>query len=193
MFLVITHKRIPCFMNIHTLQTLVCNILLHGRSHVVGTRVFKDGRHSLVDQDVVGVCHMKTCVNEKVYRHMTLCVYIRNTETSPDKITFSDSWRHKWGGSFAHCEVWTVLQHVCLCRRLWRDVVRTHDCLNSWNHCRHCTCCEFSETCEDVFMYHHVSKISINFRTNWSVTEFFGRYKSFPWKTENLKYEDPNQ
>ena len=65
-FLVLAHKRTSCFMHVHTLQALACTILLHGRAHATGTRVSQSGRHSLVTQDVIGVCHIQTYVNKKV-------------------------------------------------------------------------------------------------------------------------------
>jgi hypothetical protein len=77
---------------------------------------------------VIGVCHMQTYVNKKVWRHMDLRAHIRNTGTSSDKIAFSGSLRHKRDASFAHCEarIWDVLQYACLCRRsdemLWEHI-----------------------------------------------------------------------
>jgi hypothetical protein len=53
--------------------------------------VHREGRNWLVDQDLIGVCHMHTYVHKKIPRHMKLRAHTRNTTNSSGKIAFSDS------------------------------------------------------------------------------------------------------
>ncbi len=51
----------------------------------------KEGRNSLVDQILVGVCHMQTYENKKACSHMNLRAHTRNEARSPEKRAFLDS------------------------------------------------------------------------------------------------------
>ncbi len=79
-------------------------ILLLRRVHPVRPRVHTEGRNWLVVQDLVGVCHMHTCVPKKIPRQMNFRVYTRSTVNSSDKIAFSDSLEHQWHWCFPHYE-----------------------------------------------------------------------------------------
>ena len=89
-----------------------------------------EGPNSLVDQDLIGVCHMHTYVHRKIHRHLNSHVHTRNTVNSSDKIAFSDSLRHQWVGCFTQCDLLkfrtTILpchhRHVCTVS-LFLDVV----------------------------------------------------------------------
>ena len=85
-------------------------MFLHGRTHTAESRVWRKvttpSLNSLAVQDLIGVCHIQTYVNKKVYRHMNLLPHIRNTVKSPDKKNhvvgfFTPPVRWEF---FAHCE-----------------------------------------------------------------------------------------
>ena len=92
-------------------HTLTCPILLLGRPHPTPAHVDREGHNSLVDQDLIGVCHIHTYVHRKIHRHINSRAHTRNTVNSPDKIAFSDSFRHQRVG----CIGWwfACIMHVC--------------------------------------------------------------------------------
>ena len=55
-------------------------------------------------QDLIGACHMHTCVHKKIPRHMKLRAHTRNTANSPGKSAFSSSLQRQRDASFAHCQ-----------------------------------------------------------------------------------------
>jgi hypothetical protein len=67
-------------------HALVSLNLLLGRVYDALPRVHREGRNSLVDQDLIGVCHMHTYVYKKIPRHMKFRAHTRNTSNSSDKI-----------------------------------------------------------------------------------------------------------
>ncbi len=86
------------------LPALACPILLLGRVDAAHPRVHREGRNWLVAQDLIGACHMHTCVHKKIPRHMKLCAHTRNTTNSPVKIAFSASLQRQRDASFSHCQ-----------------------------------------------------------------------------------------
>ena len=50
-----------------------------------------EGRNSLVDQVLIGVCDMQTYVNKKAYIRMNLRAHTRNEARSPEKSALLDS------------------------------------------------------------------------------------------------------
>ena len=103
-FLVLTRKRISFFTDMYMLPALVCPIFLLGRSDAVHPRVHRGGRNWIVAQDLIGACHMHTCVHKKIPRHMKLRAHTRNTANSPGKSAFSGSVQRQRDASFAHCQ-----------------------------------------------------------------------------------------
>ena len=86
------------------LPALACPILLLGRADAARPRVHRGGRNWLVAQDLIGACHMHTCVYKKIPRHMKLRAHPRNTANSPGKSAFSSSLQRQRDASFAHCQ-----------------------------------------------------------------------------------------
>jgi hypothetical protein len=103
-FLELVRKRISFFTDMRLLPALACPILLLGRADASRPRVHRGGRNWLVAQDLIGACHMHTCVHKKIPRHMKLCAHTRNTTNSPDKSAFSASLQRQRDASFAHCQ-----------------------------------------------------------------------------------------
>jgi hypothetical protein len=103
-FLELARKRISFFTDMRMLPALACPILLLGRADAARPPVQREGRNWLVDQDLIGVCHMHTCVHKKIPRHMKLRAHTRNTANSPGKSAFSGSLQRQRDASFAHCE-----------------------------------------------------------------------------------------
>jgi hypothetical protein len=48
----------------------------------------KEGRNSLVFQDIIGSCHIQTNIHKKTSEHRNLCEYTRNEAISTDNISF---------------------------------------------------------------------------------------------------------
>ena len=86
------------------LPALASTILLLGRADAARPRVHRGGRNWLVAQDLIGACHMDTCVHKKIPRHMKLRAHTRDTANSPGKSAFSGSLQRKRHASFAHCQ-----------------------------------------------------------------------------------------
>jgi len=103
-FLVLARKRISFFTDMRMLPALACPILLLGRADASHPRVHRGGRNWLVAQDLIGACHMHTCVHKKIPRHMKLRAHSRNTANSPVKSAFSVSLQRQRDASFAHCQ-----------------------------------------------------------------------------------------
>ncbi len=101
-FLVLARKRISFFTDMRMLPALASPILLLGRADAVRPRVHRGGRNWLVTQDLIGACHMHTCVHKKIPRHMKLRVHTRDTVNSSGQSAFSGSLQLKRDASFAH-------------------------------------------------------------------------------------------
>ena len=54
----------------------------------------------LLDQVLIGACHMKTYTNHKAYGHVKLCAHTRNETRSPEKRVFLDSSHDPCGEGF---------------------------------------------------------------------------------------------
>jgi hypothetical protein len=94
-------------MDMRMMSALAIPILLLGRDDAARPRVHRGGRNWLVDQEIIGACHMDTCVHKKIPRHMKLRAHTRDTANSPDKSAFSGSLQRKRDASFTHCQVIT--------------------------------------------------------------------------------------
>jgi len=101
---VLARKRISFFTDMRMLPALACPILLLGRADASRPRVHRGGRNWLVAQDLIGACHMHTCVHKKIPRHMKLRAHTRNTANSSGKSAFSGSLQRQRDASFAHCQ-----------------------------------------------------------------------------------------
>jgi hypothetical protein len=99
-----SHSREYLFSRTCMLPALAWHILLLGRSDVVRPHVHKEGRNWLVAQDLIGACHMHTCVHKKIPRHMKLRVHTRNTANSRVKSAFSGSLERQRDVSLVHCQ-----------------------------------------------------------------------------------------
>ena len=89
----------------------------------------KEGRNSLVDQVLIGACHMQTYRNKKACSHMNLRAHTRNEARSPEKHAFLDS-SHDRAASVSRMprtyRVWASMEHESLCCYFQIEVVRTH-------------------------------------------------------------------
>jgi hypothetical protein len=90
-FLVLTRKRISFFTDMRMLPPLAYPILILGRVDVAHPRVHREGRNWIVDQDLIGACHMYTYVYKKIPRRMKLRAQTRNTANSSGKNASSTS------------------------------------------------------------------------------------------------------
>jgi hypothetical protein len=77
-FLVLACKRISFFTDMRMLPALASPILLLGRSDASRPHVHRGDRNWLVAQDLIGACHIHTCVHKKIPRHMKLRAYTRD-------------------------------------------------------------------------------------------------------------------
>jgi hypothetical protein len=73
--------------------------------HDSWTWVPTEGHNSLVDQVLIGSCHMQTYENKKEYSHINLRSHTRNETRSPVKNKFLDSSYDQSGDSFTDVEV----------------------------------------------------------------------------------------
>jgi hypothetical protein len=106
-------KRISFITDMRMLPALTSPILLLGRADAARPHVHRRHRNWLVAQDLIGTCHIHTCVHKKIPRHMKLRAHTRDTVNSPGKSTFSGSLQRKRDASFAHCQDHNGWRLVC--------------------------------------------------------------------------------
>ena len=94
----------------------------------------KEGRHSLVAQVLIRVCHMQTCANKKACSpYMNLRAHTRNEARSAEQSVFWDSSHDQCGERFTDAEAHRGLRRECNMKvcALQIGVVTTSICLNS--------------------------------------------------------------